>query len=165
LWVFVGLRGPTVFHGETSINLDAKGRLAIPTRYRDAISESSSDQLILTINPFDTNHNLWLYPLPEWERVQRQVMALSTSNETHRWVQRFLVGSAARCDLDSAGRILIPGPQREFAGLSKKIALLGLGHRFELWDDATWNALRNQQLEGGLESGGQASMELDGLSL
>lgn len=154
-----------MFHGETSINLDTKGRLAIPTRYRDAIDERCDGQLVLTVNPFDQQHTLWLYPEPEWTRVQRQVMALSTTKATHRWVQRFMVGSAARCDMDGAGRILVPGPHREFAGLTKKVTLLGLGHRFELWDDAAWNAQRDEQLKGGIEADPGASLELDGLSL
>lgn len=154
-----------MFHGETAINLDAKGRLAIPTRYRDDVAAMSDSRLVVTVNPFDKNHTLWLYPLGEWERVQRQVMSLSTTKEKHRWVQRAMVGSASQCDMDGNGRILLPTPLREFAKLDKRVTLLGLGHRFEIWDETQWREHRERNLQEGIESDPDLSLELDGLAL
>jgi MraZ protein len=133
-----------VFFGETAINLDAKGRLAIPVRYRDAIQEQCGGRMVLTYSAFDSGA-LWLYPQQEWERVRDEVTNLSTFNPGHRSLQRRLVGSAAAVAPDGAGRILLPQTLRQVAGLDKHVVLLGMGSRFEIWNEAVLNQKRVEE--------------------
>ncbi|MEJ2384809.1 MAG: division/cell wall cluster transcriptional repressor MraZ [Xanthomonadales bacterium] len=132
-----------MFFGETAINLDAKGRLAIPMRYRESIQEACEGQLVLTYSAFD-NGALYLYPLGEWERVRDDVMKLSTFDRGHRSLQRKLVGSAGMVEPDANGRIQLPLTLRQVAGLEKKVVLLGMGSRFEIWNE---NVLNQKRLE------------------
>ena len=133
-----------MFFGETAINLDAKGRLAIPMRYRESILERSGGRMVLTYNPFDAG-SLYLYPEQEWERVRDEVTGLGTFNAGHRSLQRKLVGSASAVEPDGNGRIQIPQTLRQVAGLEKKVALLGMGNRFEIWDEDTLNRKREEE--------------------
>ena len=133
-----------MFFGETAINLDAKGRLAIPMRYRDAIQERSDGQLVLTYSAFD-NGALYLYPEEEWERVRDEVTGLSTFNPGHRSLQRKLVGSASAVEPDGNGRIQLPQTLRQVAGLEKKVVLLGMGTRFEIWNETVLNQKRVEE--------------------
>lgn len=150
-----------MFFGETAINLDSKGRMALPTRYRDAVAEASSNRLVLTYSAFDSGC-LWLYPEPEWERVRDQVMGLSTFNASHRSLQRRLVGSATQLELDGNGRMLLPQTLRQVAGLEKKIVLMGMGARFEIWND---NVLNQRRAEEERSMAEQASAEMAELVL
>lgn len=150
-----------MFYGETAITLDSKGRMAIPTRYRDAIAELCANQLVFTYSAFDAGC-LWLYPQPEWERVRDQVMGLSTFNEAHRAMQRRLVGCASLCEPDSAGRLLIPQSLREVTGLDKRAVLMGMGQRFELWNE---NILAKKRVEEDARLLQQASTEMESLVL
>ena len=133
-----------MFFGETAINLDAKGRLAIPTRYRDAIAEACDGRMVLTYSPFDSGA-LWLYPEQEWMRVRDAATSLSTFNPAHRSLQRRLVGSASGAELDGNGRILLPQTLRQVAGLEKKVVLLGMGSRFEIWNETVLNQKRIEE--------------------
>lgn len=133
-----------MFFGETAINLDAKGRLAIPVRYRDAIQEQCGGRMVLTYSAFDSGA-LWLYPEQEWERVRDEVTSLSTFNPGHRSLQRRLVGSAAAVAPDGAGRILLPQTLRQVTGLEKHVVLLGMGSRFEIWNEAILNQKRVEE--------------------
>ncbi len=133
-----------MFFGETAINLDAKGRLAIPTRYREQIASECDDRLVVTYNAFD-NDSLWLYPQPVWEQVRDQVMALSSFDPGHRALQRRLVGSAGPVEPDANGRILLPSSLRQVAGLEKKVTLMGLGSKFEIWNEEVLNRTRFEQ--------------------
>ena len=133
-----------MYFGETAINLDAKGRLAIPVRYRDAIQEQCGGRMVLTYSAFDSGA-LWLYPQQEWERVRDEVTNLSTFNPGHRSLQRRLVGSAAAVAPDGAGRILLPQTLRQVAGLDKHVVLLGMGSRFEIWNEAILNQKRVEE--------------------
>lgn len=133
-----------MFFGETAINLDAKGRLAIPIRYRDAIDEQCGGRMVLTYSAFDSGA-LWLYPEQEWERVRDEVTSLSTFNPGHRSLQRRLVGSAAAVEPDSAGRIQLPATLRQVTGLEKRVVLLGMGGRFEVWNEAILNQKRVEE--------------------
>jgi MraZ protein len=137
-----------VYFGETAINLDAKGRLAIPMRYRDSIQEACGGALVLTYSAFD-HGSLYLYPQEKWEEVRDKVMELSTFNPQHRSLQRKLVGSASAVEPDASGRIQLPQTLRQVAGLEKKVVLLGMGSRFEIWNENVLNAKR-------LEEDGQA---------
>jgi MraZ protein len=132
-----------VFFGETAINLDAKGRLAIPIRYRESIQELCGGRLVLTYSAFDSGA-LYLYPEQEWERVRDEVTGLSTFNPGHRSLQRRLVGSASAVEPDGNGRIQLPQTLRQVAGLEKKVVLLGMGDRFEIWNE---NILNQKRIE------------------
>ncbi|GAB4169388.1 MAG: division/cell wall cluster transcriptional repressor MraZ [Wenzhouxiangellaceae bacterium] len=132
-----------MFFGETSITLDAKGRMALPVRYRDALEKACDNRLVVTYSAFDPGC-LWLYPEPEWERVRDQVMQLSTFNPAHRSLQRRLVGSATQVEPDSNGRLLLPQTLRQVAGLEKKVVLMGMGGRFEIWNE---NVLSQRRAE------------------
>ena len=133
-----------MYFGETAINLDAKGRLAIPMRYRDSIQEQSGGALVLTYSAFDSGA-LYLYPEQEWQRVRDDVMKLSTFDRGHRSLQRKLVGSASAVEPDGNGRIQIPQTLRQVAGLEKRVVLLGMGSRFEIWNETLLNQKRVEE--------------------
>ena len=132
-----------MFFGETAINLDAKGRMAIPARYREDVAEACADKLVLTYNAFE-NNSLWMYPLPEWQRVQEQVMGLSTFDPSHRMLQRRLIGSAAHVQPDGSGRLLLPATLRQVANLERGVVLMGLGNKFEIWNEDILNRTRHE---------------------
>ncbi len=134
-----------MFFGETAINLDAKGRLAVPMRYRDDLEEQCGNRMVLTYSAFDSGV-LWLYLEQEWQRIRDEVMALPSLNSSHRSLQRRLVGSATAVEPDGNGRILLPHSLREVAGLEKRVVLLGLGNRFEIWNENTLNQKRREEI-------------------
>jgi len=123
-----------VFQGETAITVDDKGRVAIPTAYRESVMGECANRLVISYNPFESGC-LWLFPQAEWERVRDQVNALSSVKAVHRALQMKLVGAAALVEPDSAVRILLPASQRSAAGIEKKAVLLGMGNKFELWSE------------------------------
>lgn len=129
-----------MFRGINSINLDAKGRLAVPTRYRDALSQRSSGQMVLTIDA--SEDCLLLYPMAEWEVIENQIMALPGLNEDVLVLKRKLIGYATETELDASGRILIPALHRDHAHIDKKVTFLGQGKKFELWGEEHWNVRR-----------------------
>jgi MraZ protein len=133
-----------VFFGETAINLDAKGRLAVPKRYREALDEQCGNRMVLTYSAFDSGV-LWLYLEQEWQRVRKEVMALPSSNSSHRALQRRLVGSATAVEPDGSGRILLPPSLRDVTGLEKRVVMLGMGSRFEIWNENTLNQIRVEE--------------------
>ena len=148
-----------MFFGETTINLDAKGRLSVPIRYRDIVAEQCENRMVLTYSAFDSR-SLWLQPEKTWERVRDDVMALPNFNASHRSLQRRLVGSATVVEPDGNGRILLPPSLRQVAGLEKRVIFLGLGNRFEIWDEDTLNSQRAEELSN-LDA--QASTEMASL--
>ncbi|HWP94826.1 MAG TPA: division/cell wall cluster transcriptional repressor MraZ [Gammaproteobacteria bacterium] len=151
-----------MFRGVTTVTLDAKGRLAVPTRYRERLMARCAGQLVITV---DTDHCLLLYPLPEWEEIERKLVRLPSLNPRARQLQRLLVGHATEIELDSHGRVLIPPPLREFAGLDKHVVMIGQGNKFELWNEEAWNARREEWLA---RAGGDEApliAELESLSL
>jgi MraZ protein len=123
-----------VFQGETAITVDDKGRLAIPTAYREQVAGECANRLVITYNPFESGC-LWLFPYAEWEQVRDQVNALPKVKAAHRDMQMKLVGAASEVEPDGAGRILLPASQRSAAGIEKKAVLLGMGNKFELWSE------------------------------
>ncbi|MDO6686901.1 MULTISPECIES: division/cell wall cluster transcriptional repressor MraZ [unclassified Agarivorans] len=125
-----------MLRGASSINLDAKGRLTMPTRYREWLMDECHGQMVCTI---DINHRcLLLYPLAEWEEIERKLKRLSSMNPAERRLQRLLLGYADDCEMDKNGRLLIPPPLRQHASLEKKIMLVGQLNKFELWSDEQW---------------------------
>jgi MraZ protein len=153
-----------MFRGVNALNLDSKGRLAIPTRYREELAHAANGHVVITVNPVDHDHCLLLYPLPEWEEIERKLVKLPTLNAASRRLQRLLIGHATEVELDGNGRILLPPPLREFASLDKAAVLIGQGNKFEIWDEARWNVRRAEWL-GATGGEGELPDELGSLSL
>mgnify|MGYP002064756330 CR=1 FL=1 len=133
----------TVFRGATKVSLDAKGRMAIPTRYRERLAARCDGQIIVTV---DKDHCLLVYPLPDWEELERKLVRLPSMNKTARNIVRIMVGYATEVEMDGSGRVLVSRELREFAGLEKAAMLIGQGNKFELWDEETWNEKRDAWL-------------------
>jgi MraZ protein len=135
-----------VFRGITAVSLDVKGRLAMPARQRDLLLESDDNaQLVVTI---DTQSAcLLLYPIAEWEIIERKLEALPSFNPATRRLQRLLIGHASEVEMDNQGRILIPQLLRDYAKLDKRVMVVGQGQKFELWSDTVWDAQREIWLE------------------
>jgi len=153
---------PVMFRGANKVTLDAKGRMAMPARYRETLVERSEGRLVATVDRADKC--LLLYPLPDWEEIERKLMRLPTLNTQARRLQRLMVGHATDLELDSHGRVLVPPKLREYAGLTRQAMLIGQGSRFELWDEQHWNERRDEWLQAGDETG-ELPAELQQLSL
>jgi MraZ protein len=134
-----------VFQGETAITVDDKGRMAVPTAYRDLVVRASGNRLVLTYNPFEAGC-LWLYAEKEWARVRDDVMAKPNTQRVVRVLQQKLVGSSAALELDANSRITIPPSHRAAVGIEKRAVLLGMGDKFELWSEQAHRALIQQTL-------------------
>jgi MraZ protein len=132
-----------MFFGESAINLDAKGRLTIPVKYRKMLADVCKNELVITYNPFEIS-SLWLYPMQEWQRVHDSVKPLSTFDPNHRNLQQKIIGSAFITEPDKGSRIQLPVNMRQVASMEKKIILLGMGDKFEIWND---EALMKQRLQ------------------
>ncbi len=138
-----------MFRGVTHINLDAKGRMAFPSRYRERLGALCDGHLVVTV---DRDPCLLVYPLPEWEHIEQKLVRLPSLNRSARRLQRLLIGHATECQLDGSGRILVPPPLRDFAGLDKRTVLIGQGNKFELWGEAAWTARRDEWLAEAADS-------------
>jgi MraZ protein len=133
-----------VFRGVSSLNLDAKGRIAIPTRYRDLLAESCNSELVITV---DKARCLLIYPQPIWLEIEEKLKSLPSFDEDARNLQRLYIGNAHDIEMDGQGRILLPQELRRFANLDKKVALVGQINKFELWDEETWNSRQDAWLQ------------------
>jgi MraZ protein len=142
--------GEIVFQGATQVNLDAKGRMAIPTRARDPLTLGGSVKLVLTAHP---DGCLLLYPYPAWEPIRQKVMAFPSLDRQASLWKRLLVGFAEEVEPDAAGRLLISPELRDFAHIKREVMFVGQGSHFEIWDLDGWN----QQLEA-LRTGGNPSL-------
>jgi MraZ protein len=150
-----------MFRGATRVTLDDKGRMVLPTRQRQRAFERGEGRIVVTV---DRDGCLLIYPLPDWEQIERKLMSLPTLNERARRLQRLMVGHATEVELDGQGRLLVPPELREFAALSRHAMLIGQGNRLELWDETRWNERRDFWLKSE-ETASDLSAELDGLSL
>src|ERR1700722_19851280 len=150
-----------MFRGAAKVTLDDKGRMVIPNRYREQIAERSQGQLVLTI---DVDQCLLIYPLPEWEQIERKLMGMGSLNPRVRRLQRLVGGPATDLRPDGHGRLLLPAELRAFAGLERQAMLIGQGNRFELWDETRWNTRRDFWLASE-EAATDLPSELDSLSL
>jgi MraZ protein len=152
-----------MFRGVNPLSLDSKGRLAVPTRYRETLARHCNGQLVMTV---DRDHCLLLYPLPDWEEIERKLVKLPSFNKQARRLQRLLIGHATEVELDASGRILVPPPLREFASLDKSVVMIGQGNKFEIWDETAWNARRAEWLTQEEQSDdGDLAAGLENLSL
>jgi MraZ protein len=150
-----------MFRGAAKVTLDAKGRMVLPTRYRDVALERSEGKLVATV---DRDQCLLLYPLPDWEQLERKLMSLPSLHAQARRLQRLMVGHATELTLDGHGRLLLPPELREFAQLKRDGMLIGQGNRCELWDEARWNERRTLWLSTEAAETGLAA-ELESLTL
>jgi MraZ protein len=124
-----------VFRGPSKVTLDAKGRLAIPSRHRERILARADGQLVATV---DREHCLLIYPLPDWEELERKLVRLPALKAETRGLLRAMLGYATEMEMDANGRILLPRELRDFAGLDRQAMLIGQGNKFELWDEQRW---------------------------
>ena len=148
-----------LFRGANNINLDEKGRLAVPAKYRQELMDSCEGKLIMTVDHIDPC--LLLYPLHEWIVIEEKLAKLPSLNKPSRILKRLLMGYATDVSMDKNGRLLIPPPLRDFAKLDKQIVLIGQGSKFEVWDDEKWTQstqewmqeeINKDELIGDLES-------------
>jgi len=147
-----------MFRGVAQLNLDSKGRLAVPARHRDLLLERCAGHLVITA---DADRCLLVYPLPDWELIQQKLEGLSNLDPRVRDLQRRLIGFAVDVDMDSAGRVLIAPALRQYAQLDKNVVLVGQGKKFELWNQESWEQFiaRSSGFAEGLPP------ELEGFSL
>ena len=131
-----------MFQGASSLSLDAKGRLSVPTRHRDVLAATASSQLTITKHPHGC---LMVFPRSEWEKFRERLAQLPMSAQ---WWKRIFLGNAMDVDMDATGRVLISPELRAAAGLTKEAVLLGMGNHFELWDKATYDEQEAQAMQG-----------------
>ena len=150
------------FRGINNVSVDAKGRMAMPARYRERLLEGCGGRLVVTV---DRDHCLLVYPLPEWEIIESKLVELPSLNTTARLLQRLLIGHATELEMDAQGRILLPAMLREYAGLKKKTVLIGQGKKLEIWDEDTWIANQDEWVEAVKAEEGELPAALQELSL
>ena len=121
-----------MFMGEYNHTIDAKGRLIIPSKFRELLGE----EFVLTKG---LDGCLSIYPMDEWKAFEEKLRALPLTNKNARTFTRFFVAGATNCELDKQGRILVPQTLREFAGLEKDVVLTGMLNRIEIWSKEKWN--------------------------
>jgi MraZ protein len=150
-----------MFRGATKVTLDDKGRVVIPTRHRALLTAHSGGRVVVTV---DRDQCLLIYPVPDWEQIERKLMSLPSLHPQSRRLQRLMVGHATDIDLDGHGRLALTTELREFAGLSRTGMLIGQGNKLELWDEARWSGQRDTWLQSEQATTDLAT-ELDSLSL
>lgn len=143
-----------MFRGANAISLDTKGRVTVPTRYRQLLLDDCLGHLVCTI---DTQQPcLLLYPLPEWEEIEQKLSRLSSMNPAERRLQRLLLGNAMEGDMDKNGRFLLSAPLRQHANLTKEVMLVGQLNKFEIWSADAWS----KQIQADIETEQSAEFEL-----
>lgn len=125
-----------MLNGVTKLNLDAKGRLAIPSRYRERLTADCAGRLVVTLDP---DRRMVIYPYNEWKAVEGQLVELPSTKAAVK-LKRLILGHASDCDMDKNGRINLPPYLREKNGLDKQIVLVGIGKKFEVWNEESWNS-------------------------
>ena len=131
-----------MFQGASCVVLDTKGRLSVPTRYRDVLSATANSQLTITKHPHGC---LMIFPRNEWEKFRDRIASLPMQAQ---WWKRIFLGNAMDVDMDAAGRVLVSPELRAASSISKDTVLLGMGGHFELWDAATYTAKEAEQMKG-----------------
>lgn len=152
-----------MFRGQSTISVDAKGRLAVPTRFRELVATLPSQELVITLNPWDLA--LWLYPVAEWLIIETKLAALSDFDRQSRRTKQIMRGYATDCACDGQGRVLLPPQLREIAGIDRQVTLLGQGNKLEIWDQAAWQTERDKWLRDVADGADASSAGLESLSL
>ncbi len=133
--------GGTVFRGSFEHSVDSKGRVSVPSRFREIIAERYEGKLVLTM---DFDKCIMAYPLEEWERVEEKLRSLPQSQKEVKDYMRYVYSNASECELDKQGRILIPPMLRESARISKAVIVVGMLNKMEIWDKSAWDARKTQ---------------------
>ncbi len=154
-----------MFLGVSTLNLDAKGRIAIPAKHRETLAQTCASRVVVTINPNRDDRCLWLYPENEWREIARNLSRLPPMIRQNQLIQRLMLGHASEVELDGQGRVLLPNELREYAGLGKRVSLVGQMHKFEIWDEEIWSGSREQWLGEALTEESGMSEELKGMRL
>ncbi|MAZ78183.1 MAG: cell division/cell wall cluster transcriptional repressor MraZ [Legionellaceae bacterium] len=152
-----------MFRGIHAVNLDTKGRMAIPARYRQRLQDDAQGKLVVTIDTDE--HCLLIYPMSEWEAIEAKIEALPSFNQVTRRIQRLLIGHATEVEIDGNGRILLPPLLRDYAHLDKRTILLGQGKKFELWSESHWQLRRDDWMDRDSDDAGDLPTVLDNLTL
>ncbi|GAB1256830.1 division/cell wall cluster transcriptional repressor MraZ [Aurantivibrio plasticivorans] len=126
-----------MFLGSHSINMDTKGRFAVPTRIRETLASVCEGRVVITAH--NEERCLLVYPEPQWQELLPKIEALPNLNKAASRLQRLLIGYACPLEMDGNGRVLLPQTLRDFAGLEKKLMLVGQGKKLELWSEEHWN--------------------------
>ena len=152
-----------MFRGIASVTMDSRGRMALPSRFREEAEQRTENRLVATI---DTNEQcLLLYSLGDWEEVQLRLEALSNIGTSARLLQRLLIGHATDVEMDAQGRVLIPPMLREYGELEKKIVLMGQTNKLEIWSEQIWRTRREEWLKATRKTAFSDLGDLDGLSV
>lgn len=130
-----------MFQGPSALSLDAKGRLSVPTRHRDALLALAEGQVTLTKHPHGC---LMMFPRPEWERFRDRIANLPVNAH---WWKRIFLGNAVDVTMDATGRLLIAPELRQAMGIEREVMLMGMGSYFELWDKATYQAKEAEAMQ------------------
>lgn len=144
-WVPRENKGADLFIGGSAVNLDAKGRLALPTRYRGDLMERCDGRVVMTVH---SDRALLLFPRPDWDDLERKLVRLPNQNRLTRELQLMLFGNAAELDVDKNGRVLIPPHLRKLAGIDRRVMFLGMGNKFEIWNEEAWEKKCGDWLSG-----------------
>ena len=152
-----------MYKGINNKNVDAKGRMAIPARYRACIESQAASKMVVTIDTEDKC--LLLYDVSEWEKIEKKISALPSFNKATRRIQRLLIGHATDVELDSQGRILLPSQLRHYAGMDKKVTLIGQGNKFEIWSSDVWQQSCDGWLQEEASGDGSLPDELSSISV
>ena len=124
-----------MYRGSSFHTIDVKGRIIIPKRFRDVISDRDGPRLMVS----RMDRSLVVYALREWEKIEAKILSLAEKNDNMRRFRRVFVGGAFECVWDKHDRILIPPTLREYAGLDKEIVLVGVLDHFEIWSRENWD--------------------------
>lgn len=128
------------FRGRFEIKADPKGRLSLPVAFRDS-RDKENTRLVITNSRYQNNSCLHVYTISEWQDLEKKIGRLSPLNADVQAFQRFYIAGGQIVELDSQGRILIPQSLRKFAGLNSEVILVGLGEKFEIWSQETWDQI------------------------
>jgi MraZ protein len=131
-----------MFRGSSTHNLDAKGRIIIPSRFREVIRSGGGDTVMIT----RMDKSLFAYTLAEWSKIEGRILDLAEKSEHMRRFRRVFIGGAFECNCDKQNRVLIPPSLRKYAQLKKEIVLVGVLDHFEIWSEENWD-LENDAME------------------
>ena len=145
-----------MFRGIKKIKIDTKGRMAMPTKTREQLTEVCGGQTILTASP---DGCLAMYPVAEFEKIQYSLSKLPATSKRAARLKRLLIAHATDLEWDSQGRVVIPPELREYAGIQKSVAMVGQIQKFEIWDEQTWNSRVNQWKQDELEEKDETTLE------
>lgn len=126
-----------MFRGRYQHQIDMKGRLSVPSRFREILTTNYDERLIIT----NFDQCLWAYPVPEWQALEMKVGAMSQFSEEIKALQRFFISAGCECPIDKQGRILIPPSLREYAGMERDVVIVGMTKKFELWSKERWDGV------------------------